>query len=126
MTKILGWTDEVTVCDCCGKCDLSGTFACELEGGEEVNYGSVCVKRNTGIKNPAKAAADYKSDRRAAASVAFRQTAEFRALEARFAARPRDLIGRAAADFVREASAAAQVIKAEIAGRFNLQAFEVQ
>jgi hypothetical protein len=47
----LGWTEEVTACDCCGKSELSGTMALECqEAGEVVYYGSVCAKRNTGRK----------------------------------------------------------------------------
>lgn len=40
--KTLGYTDEVTECDCCGKHDLKGTYAVSLNG--EVSYfGSVCA-----------------------------------------------------------------------------------
>lgn len=78
MTRIFGWTDEVTSCDCCGKVDLSGTFAVELETGGMVHYGSVCVKRNTGIKNPTKAADDYARERKAAARAEIERTDEYR------------------------------------------------
>lgn len=48
--KVLGFTDEVTVCDCCGKSNLSGTFGIETDGGEIVHYGSVCVNKVYGAK----------------------------------------------------------------------------
>ena len=48
MTKILGFTDSTTQCDCCGKSGLKGTYAVELDG-TTLYYGSVCVKRNLGL-----------------------------------------------------------------------------
>ena len=58
--KVLGYTEEVTTCDCCGKPNLKGSFAIETGAGETVYYGSVCVnrvygkKRGTAIQNEAK------------------------------------------------------------------------
>lgn len=40
----LGWTDEVTACDLCGKTDLKSTAALEVDG-ETVFYGCVCAAR---------------------------------------------------------------------------------
>ena len=40
--KILGFTEEITVCDCCGKEDLKGTYAIDWEG-TIAYYGSVCA-----------------------------------------------------------------------------------
>lgn len=40
--KILGYTDEITTCDCCGKVDLKGTYAIDFEG-DIAYYGSVCA-----------------------------------------------------------------------------------
>jgi hypothetical protein len=45
----LGTTDEVTVCDCCGKSNLKSTVAFDV-AGEIVHYGSTCAARNTGRK----------------------------------------------------------------------------
>jgi hypothetical protein len=83
MTKILGWTDEITNCDCCGKVDLSGTFGVELDDGSILHYGSVCVKRNTGIKNPVKASNDYRKERIEAARREYRASASWQAYFAR-------------------------------------------
>lgn len=48
--KVLGFTDEITTCDCCGKRNLKGSFAIETNAGEIVHYGSVCVGRAYGSK----------------------------------------------------------------------------
>lgn len=41
--KIVGHTDEITVCDCCGKKNLKATVALERADGEVVFYGSDCA-----------------------------------------------------------------------------------
>lgn len=42
----LGFTDEVTACDCCGKVDLKGTYAIEnIETGDIMYYGCVCAAK---------------------------------------------------------------------------------
>ena len=127
MAKVLGFTDEVTVCDCCGKSDLSGTFGVELDDGAVVHYGSVCVKRNTGIKNPTKAAKDYEAERVEAARAEYRQSDEFRAYFARqnegHALRIQP--GRAFRDFMAAARAADDAAKARIAAAHNVQAWRV-
>lgn len=48
--KVLGYTDEVTTCDCCGKKNLKGSFCIETDEGAEVYYGSVCVNKVYGKK----------------------------------------------------------------------------
>lgn len=40
---LLGVTDEVTVCDCCGKRNLKVTVALETEGGDILHYGRDCA-----------------------------------------------------------------------------------
>ena len=127
MTKILGWTDEVTACDCCGKSDLSGTFGVELDDGAIVHYGSVCVKRNTGIKNPTSAAKAYENERAEAARAEYRQSAEFRAYFARqnegHALRIQP--GPAFRDFMAEVSEADRAAQARIAAAHNVPAWRV-
>lgn len=65
--KVLGWTDETTVCDCCGKSNLRGTFGVETDAGEVLHYGSVCVakvygkRRASVIINTSKAIAAVQS-----------------------------------------------------------------
>lgn len=40
----LGFTEEITSCDCCGKTDLKGTYAIEnLETGDIMYFGCVCA-----------------------------------------------------------------------------------
>lgn len=45
----VGITDEVTVCDCCGKSNLKSTVVFDV-AGEIVHYGSTCAARHTGRK----------------------------------------------------------------------------
>jgi hypothetical protein len=46
--KIIGFTDKVTDCDCCGKTGLKGTYCVSIDGNE-FYYGSTCATKNTGI-----------------------------------------------------------------------------
>lgn len=40
----LGFTEEVTACDCCGRTDLKGTYAIEdMQNGGIMYYGCVCA-----------------------------------------------------------------------------------
>jgi len=50
---VLGTTDEVTICDCCGRKDLKGTVAlCDHDAGDEtVYFGCVCAARAMGIES---------------------------------------------------------------------------
>lgn len=41
--KVLGYTEEITACDCCGKTNLKGTYAIETPEGEIKYYGSTCA-----------------------------------------------------------------------------------
>lgn len=48
MKEIIGYTDSVNECDCCGKTELKGTYCIELEG-IELYYGSVCAFKSHGL-----------------------------------------------------------------------------
>ncbi len=48
MKRIIGYTDSVNECDCCGKTELKGTYCVEIDG-VELYYGSVCAFKNHGI-----------------------------------------------------------------------------
>jgi len=48
MTTIIGYTDSITECECCGKVDLKGTYCLDIDG-EEFYYGSVCAFKNHGV-----------------------------------------------------------------------------
>lgn len=50
MPKVLGYTQDHTNCDCCGRKNLKGTFAVETDHGDVLHYGSVCVNRVYGRK----------------------------------------------------------------------------
>ena len=45
---ILGFTEDITSCDCCGKTDLKGTYAIDFNG-DICYYGSVCAFKVQGI-----------------------------------------------------------------------------
>lgn len=45
---IIGYTDSITECECCGKTNLKGTYCLEIDG-EEFYYGSVCAFKNHGV-----------------------------------------------------------------------------
>ena len=47
-TKIIGFTDKITDCDCCCKSGLKGTYCVSIDGNE-FYYGSTCASKNTGI-----------------------------------------------------------------------------
>ena len=52
MYKILGLTDEVTTCECCGKQNLKHTVV--LDNGENmVHFGSSCAAKKLGQKQGA-------------------------------------------------------------------------
>ena len=51
MKRIIGFTDSVTECECCGKTDLKGTYCLEIDG-VELYYGSVCAFKSHGLTEP--------------------------------------------------------------------------
>lgn len=56
MTTIIGYTDSVTECECCGKVDLKGTYCLDIDG-VELYYGSVCAFKNHNVSAEAQKAA---------------------------------------------------------------------
>lgn len=42
--KIIGFTDKINECDCCGKINLKGTY-CILIDGNDFYYGSSCATK---------------------------------------------------------------------------------
>ena len=42
--KIIGFTDKVNECDCCGKTELKGTYCISIDGNE-FYYGSTCATK---------------------------------------------------------------------------------
>lgn len=61
MKTIIGYTDQITECECCGKVDLKGTFCLEIDG-VELYYGSVCAFKSHGVTvdEQKKAKSDFK------------------------------------------------------------------
>lgn len=79
---ILGITDDVTVCECCGRDDLKRTVAISFDGAAAVYYGTTCAARS--IKTTAadiRASARRAMDAKIAAERAERD-AKFRAEDA--------------------------------------------
>jgi hypothetical protein len=46
--KIIGFTDSVNECDCCGKQNLKGTYCVNIDG-KEFYYGSKCASNAIGL-----------------------------------------------------------------------------
>ena len=46
--KVIGFTDSVNECDCCGKSGLKGTFCVSIDG-QEFYYGSTCAFKKHGF-----------------------------------------------------------------------------
>lgn len=46
--KLLGFTEEITDCACCGKSDLKGTYAIDING-DLTYFGSVCAFKLHGV-----------------------------------------------------------------------------
>jgi hypothetical protein len=44
--KIIGFTDKVNTCDCCGRSDLKGTYCISIDG-VELYYGVSCAANAT-------------------------------------------------------------------------------
>lgn len=133
MAKALGTDDSITTCDCCGKSNLKFTVAIELDDGEIVHYGQVCARRNTGkdqraITGEIKAEAKRVRDIAAAEYLA---SPEFVAYRNRLCERDRlswddpRRAGRNAYEFVREASEAADQLRASIAAKFGIYPHQV-
>ncbi len=51
--KIIGYTDSVQECECCGKTELKGTYCLEIDG-VELYYGSTCAFKVHGVSNDEK------------------------------------------------------------------------
>ena len=121
--RIFGFTDEVTTCDCCGKANLSGTFAVEMQDGEMLHYGSVCVTRNTGVKNPKSAAEVYLQERMKEARIKLRQSPEWHRKEARFALRMamKIPVGRESAEFVKAEMAAFEIVRRALEIEYRIE-----
>ena len=47
--KVLGITDSVNICDCCGKSGLERTVGIELNNGDIVYYGTTCATKKHGV-----------------------------------------------------------------------------
>lgn len=46
---IIGFTDSINECDCCGKTGLKGTYVMTNEDGVELYYGTTCGARSASV-----------------------------------------------------------------------------
>ncbi len=128
MPRALGTDDSITTCDCCGRSGLKFTVTMELDNGSIAHYGQVCASRNTG-KPRALIASEIKAHAEAQASAAraeFFAHPAYAAERAAFAARPRELIGKSAYEFVKSACAAADAVRAEIVAKYGISRYVLQ
>lgn len=63
MKRIIGYTDSVQECECCGKTELKGTYCLEIDG-VELYYGSVCAFKVHGVSDDEKKEAVTKFKKR--------------------------------------------------------------
>lgn len=122
MARALGTDDSITNCDCCGKSGLKFTVIMELDDGEIAHYGQVCAGRNTGKTRP-QITSEIKAHaeaQKAAARAEFFAHPSYAAERAQFAARPRNLTGKAAMEFVESACAAADAVRDVIAAKYGV------
>lgn len=48
--KIIGFTDSINDCDCCGRSELKGTYCVSIDGNE-FYYGVTCASKHTGLND---------------------------------------------------------------------------
>jgi hypothetical protein len=122
MARALGTDDSITNCDCCGRSGLKFTVIIELDDGDIAHYGQVCAGRNTG-KAPKVIKAEIRDEAKRvidAAAAEYRACPEFSAYRAALARRPRNLIGRAAMEFVSVEGDADDAARARIAVKYGV------
>jgi hypothetical protein len=128
MAIVLGYTDGVHNCDCCGKANLKGTFGVQLDSGDVVYYGSVCVTRNLGrpMKEIQAQLDAEKQSRVTAAKAEFVASIEHARLVAKQAqAHKAGLLGLAFKQYCTDEIVAARLVRARIAAAHKLQIYEV-
>lgn len=77
---VLGFVDDVTACECCGRTDLKGTVAVAFDGGSPNFFGVVCAGRVLGrsagdIRTEARKADTERRAQEAAARLAAQEAA---------------------------------------------------
>lgn len=126
----LAIVDDVNTCDCCGKSNLKSTVAMERDDGEVLYFGSVCATRHSGRESKAirsEANAAHKANVKTA-TIRFRHSNEAITYSIKLAEANRLGIrsGSAFAAHVRDAGAAADDKRRELAKQFRVQSYEIQ
>lgn len=127
---VLGSTDAVNTCDCCGKTGLKATWQIEMiDTGERFFYGSVCVTHNTARKLGAlkKMQDEYEAERLQAALKEYRATPEYRAYQVKHAEALRLNIspGKEFREFTRAECDADREVCRQIAERYNVPLYRL-
>lgn len=115
--------DSVTTCDCCGRTGLKLTIL--MSNG--AHYGSVCATKHAG-KSSKELAAEMKAvedARIATAKAEYRAHPAYVALIAKMNQRPRTLLGRAAADWIRAESDAEMAARCAIAEKHGVRPYQL-
>lgn len=115
--------DSVTTCDCCGRAGLK--FTVLMSNG--AHYGAVCATKHAG-KSSKELAAEMKASeasRILAAKAEYHAHPACAALTAKLAQRPRTLLGKPAADFIRAESAAELVARRAIAAKHGVHTYQL-
>ena len=115
--------DSVTTCDCCGRTGLK--FTVLMSNG--AHYGSVCATKHAG-KSSKELTAEMRAaeeERIQAAKTEYRAHPAYAALLAKMAQRPRTLLGRAAADFIRAESDAEMAVRRAVADKFGVHTYQL-
>lgn len=115
--------DSVNTCDCCGRTGLK--FTVLMSSG--AHYGSVCATKHAG-KSSKELTAEMNAAEAArieAAKSEYRAHPAYAALVAKMAQRPRTLLGRAAADFIRAESDAEMAARCAIAEKHGVRTYQL-
>lgn len=115
--------DSVTTCDCCGRTGLK--FTVLMTNG--AHYGSICATKHAG-KSSKELAAEMKASEIArveAAQSEYRAHPAYAALVAKMAQRPRTLLGKPAADFIRAESDAELAARRAIAAKHSVRTYQL-
>jgi hypothetical protein len=115
--------DSVTTCDCCGRSGLK--FTVLMSNG--AHYGSVCATKHAG-KTFTELSAEMKASEAArieAAKSEYRAHPAYAALLEKMAQRPRAMLGKLAADFVRAESDAELTARRDIAAKHGVRPYQL-
>jgi hypothetical protein len=126
---VLGFTDSVHTCDCCGKSNLKGTFGIQMiDSGDVLYYGSTCVTRNTGKpkKEINQMAREYHEAQVKLARAEYRSTPECAAYQAKLdEARKAGLLGVEFKNYCAIEREADHAVEKAICAKYGVASYEI-